>query len=588
MADIPFRTFEGFLKQHDHASLSDEDKVLVNTLFPSFEGSSADPALLEMWKKSLEPYQPFFQFAPPESRPRRFAGMGLPRRCYHSVAHDASGEDQQTLAHELRAYRDPLAVGMVEVLDLASGAVIDFGSEQVRFEPERALAVLIHGPERLPARCRSLAFSRIPGIEIEGIGGKEALLYRLPYVVAHRRIENCVDLRFPEVRRWFFEMFRTFGQSNDAQDLFHTYEKLAIGHPELPTVAQSRFVFRQGRSQTPQSFWEMLPTLLNPDLGGGDAAGPGASLHAVAHWMRNHGVGALVYPSARADVGVSIENGVMKGFRGWNLVDYATAAHGQQKLRIFTSVLSPWAWLDLPQGVKLVRGRDDSSQRDSFLIEGMVNYWARDYLAQVRGLRRARLNHGVSATTEGNLVWCACLLGMLLVRWVRMVFDGRTKEEIDLVILEIVGLALPRGLYPHVGRLVELHEQARSNTMASDDFENGAADVVDLVRGHFRRHAPPEVEEAMFMGYDLETTVMQLAGMNRHDLETSASLAGIVEERLATWSATGQLPPELRADIVSFTTRAMATLRRHAPDAASLIARATELQSRVLETLRGR
>jgi hypothetical protein len=563
MADIPFRTFEGYLKQHDPTRLSEEEQALLSALFPLFQGSDSE-----------------------ELRPRRFAGAGLLGRCYHSVAQDAAGDDQQTLAHELRAYRNPLAVGMVEVVDLANGCELEIGSAKVPFKPDRALAILIHGPERLPARCQSIAFRRIPGLDIQGIGGQEALLYRLPYVVSHRRIENCIDLRFADARQWFFETFRVLDQSDDAQHPTAQHEHVRLGQ-RWPAVAMSRFVRGQGHHEEPRSFWNMLPTLVNPELGGGDAAGPGAALHVIGEWMRNHGVGALVYPSARADVRVHHRDGVMVDFRGWNLVDYTTSAE-LRRVRRATTVLSPWAWLSFPQGVKLGLPVEDSPLRDSFVIEGMVDYWARNYLAQVRGLRRARLSHGESSASAGDLVWCACLLGILLVRWLRLVFDGGSKEEVDPVILEIVGLGLPRGLYQYVGRVVELHEDVRAGKISADDLENGAADVVDLVRGHFGRHSP-QVEEAMCMGYDLETTVMALTATVRgHAVETSAMLARTIEPRIASWARTGQLPRELLADVGTFSERAMAALRQHGPDSPALVLEAEDLQRRVLEALRGR
>jgi hypothetical protein len=229
---IPLRTFDGFLKQQARDALSAPEQRLFDTLFPSFQGSlsSADAGAHDkdddfhtaLTNLLAEILSPLIQVAPAEARPRRFAGYELPRRRYFTLCYDEARIDLQTLAHELRAYRDPVEVGMVEVIDLAQGCTLSINNVQIPLLPQPAIAVLIHEPEKLPPELYALDFVRLPGLIRQ-----ETFLYRFPYTVSKRQIPRTVDLRFPEVN--------------------------------------------------------MLPTLINPDLGGGSPADTGSTLLMVGH-----------------------------------------------------------------------------------------------------------------------------------------------------------------------------------------------------------------------------------------------------------------------------------------------------------------
>jgi hypothetical protein len=118
MEQIPLRKFDGWLKQVTQDSLSALERELFEVLFPGFQGSPDAERAYEEAKKNglLTALSPLISLLPGEARPRRFSGHDLPRGRYHVVCSDAGGNDSQTLAHELRAYRDPFAVGMVEVI----------------------------------------------------------------------------------------------------------------------------------------------------------------------------------------------------------------------------------------------------------------------------------------------------------------------------------------------------------------------------------------------------------------------------------------------------------------------------------------
>jgi hypothetical protein len=67
----------------------------------------------------------------------------------------------------------------------------------------------------------------------------------------------------------------------------------------------------------------MLPTLVGPGLGGSEAT----SL--IGSYLRTHGVQALIYPSARFNTWVQVQDGVPVDYGGWNLVDYRNAPCSQ-------------------------------------------------------------------------------------------------------------------------------------------------------------------------------------------------------------------------------------------------------------------
>jgi hypothetical protein len=62
----------------------------------------------------------------------------------------------------------------------------------------------------------------------------------------------------------------------------------------------------------------MIPTLMHPSRGG-------LVFHqAVGGWLRAQGASSLIYPSARRDVQVRVENRQISSHDGWNLVAYGS------------------------------------------------------------------------------------------------------------------------------------------------------------------------------------------------------------------------------------------------------------------------
>jgi hypothetical protein len=521
----PFRTFHGYLKRHAHEQLTALEQELFDVLFPAFQGTPDAEGNHIIAQKTLAASQECekIQLVRPEPRPRRYSGYNLGRRRYFTVCADAGGYDAQTLAHEMRAYRDPIDLGMVEVVDLAAGPKIVFGDMQVPLDPQPAFAVLIHEPGRLAAKFHELPFQKVPGLK-----GQPCFIFRFPYLVTETTIERTVDLRDPEVRDWFFSTF------HHPCDVCGAQVAPLAGTDVSPTTAYSRFHFENGRAPAPDSFWAMLPTLINPDLGGGNLGDTGSTLVMIGHWMRQNRVHAFVFPSARCDIRAVVKDGVLSGWQGWNLLDYRDSPiFDAVDAEVLTVVVSPWAWTQLPDGVRLHLGEANSELAGSFAIEGMVNYWAQDYLSQLKGLELARARHGEepprdkrTGTTEG-LAYRAFEIGILSLRWTRMLVHRTPIAEVDDVVLQLQGLALPYGLYPATGRIMELWSGIKKGTLSLLDAVNASQGSMDLVcRTLAKRYPRDELDKVARLGADLEWMLLLIPLRAMAGSDESAAVSG--------------------------------------------------------------
>jgi hypothetical protein len=124
-------------------------------------------------------------------------------------------------------------------------------------------------------------------------------------------------LRLPGTRDWFFTLFQR---------------------------GDGRYYQKEGGSNV-SSFYEMLPALMHLNLGGGEET------RGVGHWMRHTGVNALIFPSARCNVGVTIQDSQLADNYGWNLIDYRVNPASPISNKIID--LSPW-FSEVFRGIKIV------------------------------------------------------------------------------------------------------------------------------------------------------------------------------------------------------------------------------------------
>jgi hypothetical protein len=468
MSAIPLTLFDGYLKQINSSTWTPRSKLLFKFLFPAFadEGDVAIDRRTEEFAKVLKP---FVEVDTDTHQPRRFAGPYLSRGRYFSVSSDSDGNDYNTLTHELRSYRDAVRSGMIEVIDFGIGSLtLGIGTRAYAFDRRPEIGVLVHRPDRMPNEFAGLVAQRFD------TDGNSIWMFRFPYSVMKVTIDKVVDLRLPATQARFCEHFSK-PQPDEGiiwpqEDADVPTQHRALMIPS--TIAASRFRIYEGRAPIPKDFYHMLPTLMNPDVGGGLASSTGSTVQAIGTWMRHNLVSALVYPSARADVFTDIEDGELRSFGGWNLVDYR-GADPQIKWSYIDH--SPWCWLTSPRDVKLTVALPDSHTAGSFSFSGMVNYWATEYIELVKSLDLAARELPIQANETSYGIESISYLetwtiGINTARWLRE--STISEEGFRRGIRLLKGLAARRGLLNIVGEIDDI---------AADLSEDG--DVNKALRG---------------------------------------------------------------------------------------------------------
>jgi hypothetical protein len=456
MSTIPLTLFDGYLKQMNPSGWDQGSRSLFAYLFPAFTDErdvSVDPRSEELARM----LSPFVELDTDVKQPRRFAGPYLPRARYFSVCRDGHGHDHDTLAHELRSYRDAARSGVVEVVDLGVRRLtLGVGDKEYDFDRRPEIGVFVHFPDRIPNEFATL-------VAQEFDDGHPVWMFRFPYSVSRVTIEDVVDLRLPPTQARFHEHF-----SRPRPD-----EGIMWPEPDTDTgprrrvtttpstIAVSRFRSYEGRAPVPKDFYHMLPTLMNPHIGGGLASSTGSTVQAIGTWMRHNSVSALIYPSARTDAFAQVEDGELRSFGGWNLVDYRGVDQDPPiKWSYFDH--SPWCWLTFPKGVKLTVALPDSETAGSFRFSGVIDYWDTDYLELVNSLQLVTAELDLAAGAAGKVAdpfsyldtW---KIGIYTARWLRAsTTKGTSEEEIRTAIQLLKGLAARRGLSFILGEIDEI------------------------------------------------------------------------------------------------------------------------------------
>ena len=308
-AKMPLQTFRGWLKRFDPAVLNRIGRIAIRDIFPLF--GEITPEQYVRWRQSL--IESGVRLSPEEQaelssienllnqgvpvklrRHRRYAGGDglLPRNCYSSVSKDAAGNDGGTLSRELLAYVYRQIPGTVFIGDSTDERLNAVLGNPVGVLPGYcATYVLLFEPQDPDERT---VFRKVYRELLSAEGGTpEQLIHAFVFEtrVDECTIENVIDLRWPHVQQWFFDQFK------DGDGVFLTKKR-----------------------GTAREFYDMLPTLVHPDLGGTNVT------HALGSWMRSSGVNGLVFPSARSGTSVSMYAGVeLLDWNGWNFLDYRTA-----------------------------------------------------------------------------------------------------------------------------------------------------------------------------------------------------------------------------------------------------------------------
>jgi hypothetical protein len=346
---LPLTTFHGWLKRLDPKVLNATGRLTLEQVFPTFGEptpeqhlarserlmalnvalSEEDRADLAMMRQFITEGIPFKM-----RRHRRYSGGDglLPRGCYSSVCKDAAGNDGGSLSRELFAYIDPRVPGTVYIGDSTSARLnAAIGNSIVVMPGFCAVYVLLLAPQERAARA---IFDEIYGPMLERTGGRGEMLSAIAFEtrVDTCTIENVIDLRLPHTRQWFFDNFKN-----------------GDGH----------FLIKSGG--TARDFYDLVPTLMHPTLGGNDVT------NGIGSWMRSSGVNGLVFPSARSDASVTIEDGELVNWRGWNFVDYRTS----RDLPATEVTNSAGGWPNFVQPGAQISVASDGRSAGSFDITGL-------------------------------------------------------------------------------------------------------------------------------------------------------------------------------------------------------------------------
>jgi hypothetical protein len=368
--DIPFSRFDGWLKQHRPAVLSQPQLDLMGIAFPGFLPNEASRARRTRSFVTgdagvdavFEPNHPSRQEYVMAKSPRRFAGdENFPGGRYHIVALDEQGHDKGTLLGELSAYARPPNAPVILVSDLCeSAATAPYG-----FSEQPAL-LMSFSPEEWrenPVRSALEAAASMPAgpnvFEVDGVSGRRRAI-RIPYVVERAAIDDVIDLRIPQTQAWFA---RAFGVERR-----HVFIDLRDRPDAARRLTANMRADHASIFPLPTRFVDMLPALLWHEIGGGSSVN-----QAIAAWMRHNGVAGMIFPSARMNCGVICRNGKVTDFRGWNFVDYRDV--GPPANDGFVDVGS---WPDsLGEGV-LIRYATNAEYEGSWYLEGYEELQARE------------------------------------------------------------------------------------------------------------------------------------------------------------------------------------------------------------------
>jgi hypothetical protein len=377
--ELPLNTFEGWLKRLDPERLNEAGKQVLAQVFPMFGEPTAQQYLarsvrllecgIDMSDEEMADISSI-QHAMEKGtavrlrRHRRYAGGDglLPRGCYASVCRDEAGDDEGTLNRELMAYVDMRVPGLVYVGD----------STQARLN-----AALLGGIGFRTGFCGTLILLLAPHEQKErrafdaiyrdllDEGEQSAIeVCLLETRVDRCTIDNVIDLRVPDTQAWFFEQFK----NGDGQFLFIN-------------------------AGSARNFHDLIPTLMNPSVGGSDVT------HAIGSFMRAHEVNALVFPSARSNASTKVTDGEPVDWLGWNLLDYRSAR--DVPVTEVTDIEGSWHGFRQPgAGIRV-------SSDGSFRVSGIQDRYMRlrvdieDALSQARPTT-ARQDVGPVATIEAS------------------------------------------------------------------------------------------------------------------------------------------------------------------------------------------
>jgi hypothetical protein len=385
--------------------LDDIQRIALHASFARFFSEAATaPAMKESFVAGFGDSQKRTNEEP--YRYRRFSGgRDLPPGRYYAVCQNPLGFDGGVLAAELASYVDPAVSGPVHVCDSSDPMFFPvfhrFRSDNSSFYPH-ALAVtfLRRRGWASPAFAELQKSSRLqfgPTLPFGSSPDDQCTVY-FPLRVEKVTLDPVIDLRWPQIRRWLADrlfkgiptaryLYRQHYEAGEdlsrlaRHELFidcnaeqaaanaesrkdqqpYPADRQVFVHATQPTGANNRL-----EAPSPELNDAILLRLLTFTGEGGSPI-----TDAIGEWLRELGADALIYPSARMNARVHMEDGRIIGFTGFNLVDYRDAPRPRRRLRIIQKPASYIDWLHLKYPVA---GPPPSQPRlaGSFELKGVI------------------------------------------------------------------------------------------------------------------------------------------------------------------------------------------------------------------------
>ncbi len=327
-AEIPFSTYSGYLKNLQPALFDAAAKKAVEYAFSEFfEAPRSDLTFAFQRRNVTASILKYDTLAP--YRFRRFAGeSGLPRGRYYSLSADAHGNDQGTLLRELLAYSDVKRTGPSIIFDGADederDGIAEAVDPSVRTLSKTAIIVMFIDADDRGAHSPIFR----DGAAVHNATSKAII--SLPYEVTKVSLERVIDLRLPSTARWLTESLldgvpgTIFSYDNEQRDGLLLEQARPKGGRRVSgsdsdgeeLVWGPRRDWDRKIVAKHDHFMGLLPFLVYEKHGGSPFT------EAIGLWLRQLGATGLIYPSARSNLEVVIEDGEIKESGGWCFVDY--------------------------------------------------------------------------------------------------------------------------------------------------------------------------------------------------------------------------------------------------------------------------
>jgi hypothetical protein len=387
-----------------------------------------DFRLLTLQRQQFAEFFPFF-FEDPPAAPesdlsalreerynmRRFSGgADLERGRYFAMLDEGDVNDVQRIRNalgrsplvgELLAYAHPWTPDWTSVFDL--GAVPAGAFDQVLDAEQRELVAA--------AQRNVIAVFDRPLRSVEGAEATPRERgYLFPYEVTTIERESAFDLRRPETLDWLVSAlnddfpnaaFPLIADHSDEEDQTLFVENIAtpadrerfLSSVDLPLSRGLR-----GIRQALDGLGDLLVYLLNPSLGGTHIT------DMIATLALDSEADCIIYPSARADCGVSYGSDGPATWWGWNLVDLSGATSRYTGcLFVVGRPERFYGWPDLT----VILNENEETESSAATLAGQLRGWAVDGLTQntstavqtrrwIRALERSAMNVEIALDVE--------------------------------------------------------------------------------------------------------------------------------------------------------------------------------------------